>query len=136
MTTIVSTQDKSQLLRSALLGNSLFCFLSGLAFTLFPHQVSKYLGLLPHIVILVLGIGLMAYGLFVFFQSQKQPLSLPFARFAIAADLIWVMGSALLIFTSMVPFTTAGKWTIAIIADIVLVFAIVQYVGLRRIKNS
>jgi hypothetical protein len=31
-----------------------------------------------------------------------------------------------------VPFTTAGKWAVAIVADAVLVLAIFQHVGLRR----
>lgn len=136
MTTIHSTQDKAQLLRSALLGNSIFCFISGLAFSLFSHQVNAFLGLQSPIVVFALGVGLIAYALVVFTQSRKQSLSLSFARFAIAADILWVLGSAVLIFTSMVTFTTAGKWGIAIIADIVLVFAITQTIGLRRTTNS
>lgn len=136
MTTISSTRDKAGLLRSALLGNSIFCFLSGLDFVLFSRPVAKFLGLSYPTVILVLGLGLVAYALIVFMQSRKQILSLPFARLAITADLLWVICSAILIFTSLVAFTTAGKWAIAIIADIVLVFAIVQYFGLRRISSS
>lgn len=132
MNTISSTQDKTSLLRAALLGNSLFCFLCGLDFTLFSRPVAEFLGLTSPTVILVLGPGLIAYALIVFLQSRAQPLSLPFARFAIVADLLWVLSSAVLIFTDLVTITTAGKWAIAIIADIVLVFAIVQYIGLRR----
>jgi hypothetical protein len=86
-------------------------------------------------VILVLGNILVAYALVVFSQSRAQPLNLSFARFAILADVLWVLGSTALVFTDMVAFTTAGKWAIAIIADIVLIFAIVQYVGLRKITK-
>ncbi len=136
MTTISSTKNKAQLLRSAFLGNSIFCFLSGLDFVLFSRQVNEFLGLSSPEIILVLGVGLMAYALVVYTQSRKQPLNLRFARFAIMADLLWVVGSAVLIFSSTNTFTMAGKWAIAIIADIVLVFAIIQYIGLRRITNS
>ena len=104
--------------------NSIFCFLCGLEFVLFSRPVVEFLGLSSPGVILMLGLGLVAYALVIFMQSRKQSLSLPFARFAIAADLLWVIGSAALIFTNLVAFTTAGKWAIAIIADIVLVFAI------------
>ena len=135
MTTISTTQDKAQLLRSALLGNSIFCFLSGLDFALFSRPVAKFLGLSSPIPIQVLGVGLVAYALVVYAQSRKQSLSLPFARFAIIANVLWVIGSAELIFTNLIPFTTPGKWAIAIIADIVLVFAITQFVGLRRITK-
>jgi len=135
MTTISSTQNNS-LLRHALLGNSIFCFLSGLDFVLFSGAVARFLGLSSPTVIFVLGIGLIAYALVVFSQSRRQPLNLSFARLAIIADVLWVLGSAVLIFTDPVAFTTAGKWSIVIVADIVLVFTILQFVGLRRIANS
>jgi len=51
-------------------------------------------------------------------------------------DLLWVVGSAVLIFTNLVPFTTNGKWAIAIVADIVLAFAIVQFVGVRKARKA
>lgn len=136
MTTISSTQDKSRLLRSALLGNSIFCFLSGLDFVLFSRPVAEFLGLSSPLIILELGVALIAYALLVFSQSRKQSLNRAFAWFAIIADVLWVLGSAVLIFTDVVTFTTAGKWAIAIIADIVLVFAVLQYVGLRRIFSA
>lgn len=136
MTTISSTQDKAKLLRTALLGNSIFCLLSGLDFVLFSRPVASFLGLSSPSVILVLGIVLVAYSLVAYSQSRTQPLNLSFARFAVLADLLWVIGSAALIFTNLVDFSTAGKWAIAIIADIVLVFAIAQFVGLRRITSS
>lgn len=135
MNTISSTQDKS-LLRSALLGNSIFCFLSGLDFALFSGPVAKFLGLSSPTVIFVLGIILAGYALVVFSQSRMQPLNFSFAQLVIIADVLWVIGSALLIFTNLVAFTTTGKWTIAIIADIVLIFAITQFVGLRRIVHK
>jgi hypothetical protein len=67
--------------------------------------------------------------------ARSEPVNTGIARFAVYADLAWVVGSAVLIFANLVPFTTAGKWTIAIIADVVLVFAILQYVGLRRVAR-
>jgi hypothetical protein len=50
----------------------------------------------------------------------------------IELDVLWVIGSLILIFTSLVPLTTSGKWAVAITADIVTVCAILQYIGLRR----
>jgi hypothetical protein len=60
MTTISSTQDKARLLSSALQGNSIFCFLSGLDFVLFSDPVARFLGLSSSTAILVLGIILVA----------------------------------------------------------------------------
>lgn len=134
MTTVSSTQNKN-LLRSALLGNSIFCFLSGLDFVLFSSAITRFLGLPSPTIIFVLGIILAAYGLIVFTQARAKTLDLAFARYVIGLDVLWVIGSTVLVFTDLVAFTTAGKWAIAIVADIVLIFAIVQYVGLRRIVS-
>ena len=135
MTTISPTQDRSRLLRNALLGNSIFSLLSGLDFVLFSGPVAAFLGLSSPAVILVLGVILIAYAYVIFTQARAQALNRSFARFVIISDVLWVIGSAVLIFTGLVDLTTPGKWAIAIIADIVLLFAILQYIGLRRIGD-
>ena len=129
------SNNNSSLLRNALYGNSIFCSTSGLAFTLLSKPIATFLGLTVSWVILALGIGLLIYGIDVFIIARKETISEGFAKFVIGADLAWVIGSVILIFTNLVALTTPGKWAIAIIADIVLVFAILQYVGLRRVIN-
>jgi hypothetical protein len=44
------------------------------------------------------------------------------AWLVIELDVLWVIGSLILVFTDLVPLTAAGKWTVAITADIVTVF--------------
>lgn len=124
--------NNSSLLKNALYGNSIFSFASGLAFVLFSKAIAAFLGLSASWVILALGVGLLLYGWQIFTAAKAEPINPGFAQFAVYADLAWVLGSAVLIFTNLVSFTTPGKWGIAIIADIVLVFAILQYAGLRR----
>jgi len=127
--------NNSSLLRNALYGNSIFCSTSGLAFSIFSAPIATFLGLSASWVILVLGIGLLLYGIEVFIFSRKESISEGLAKFVIGADLAWVVGSVVLIFSNLVAFTIPGKWGIAIIADIVLVFAVLQYVGLRRMAK-
>jgi len=128
--------NNSTLLRNALYGNSIFCSTSGLAFALFSSPIATFLGLSASWIILVLGIGLLLYGVEVFIFARKESISESFAKFVIGADLAWVIGSVVLIFGNFAAFTTAGKWAIAVIADIVLVFAIMQYVGLRKMAKK
>jgi hypothetical protein len=125
--------NQSSLLRNTLFGNSVFSFLSGAAALLFSQAIASFLGLSASWIILVLGVGLLIYGVEIYLAARSEPVHTGIARFAVYADLAWVLASAVLIFANLVPFTTAGKWTIAIIADVVLVFAILQYVGLRRV---
>jgi len=130
----VSTNNSS-LVKNALYGNSAFSFISGLAFLLFSKAIATFLGISASWVILVLGIGLILYGWQIFNAVKSNPINTAFARFAVYADLTWVLLSAVLIFANLVAFTAAGKWGIAIVADMVLMFAILQYVGLRRMAK-
>jgi len=128
--------NNSYLLKNALFGNSAFSFISGLAAVLFSKAIANFLGLSASWIIFALGIGLILYGIEIFIAAKAEPVHKGIATFAVYADLAWVLGSAMLIFANLVDFTTAGKWAIAIVADIVLVFAILQFVGLRRLKNQ
>ncbi len=130
----MSTQN-STLLKNALYGNSAFSFISGLAFALFSGVIADFLGIAASWIILVLGLGLMFYGWQIFTAARAEPVNTGVARFAVVADLAWVALSALLIFANLANFTTEGKWAIAAVADVVLVFAILQYVGLRRLAK-
>lgn len=127
--------SNSSLLRNALYGNSIFSFVSGLIFLLFSKVIAGFLGLPAPWIILALGVGLIVYGIEIYVAARSEPVNRGIAKFAVYADLAWVLGSAVLIFANLVPFTDAGKWAIAIIADIVLVFAILQAVGLRKIAG-
>ncbi|RPJ27366.1 MAG: hypothetical protein EHM33_08275 [Chloroflexi bacterium] len=127
--------NNSSLLKNTLFGNSAFSFISGIAFLLFSKAIASFLGLAASWIIPALGVGLIVYGIEIYLAAKAEPVHTGIAKFAIYADLAWVLGSAVLIFANLVPFTNAGKWTIAIIADIVLVFAIFQYVGLRRLAK-
>ena len=46
----------------------------------------------------------------------------------------WVLGSYVLIFIA--PFSTGGKWVVGAVAELVLLFAVLQFVGIRRIQKS
>jgi hypothetical protein len=47
---------------------------------------------------------------------------------------IWVVSSYALIF--VVPFSVGGKWVVAVVAELLLAFAILQWLGIRRIRKS
>ena len=54
----------------------------------------------------------------------------------IVLDVLWVVASAVLLFSHVVPLTTAGKWMVGILADVVALFAIFEYVGLRKLRKE
>jgi hypothetical protein len=127
--------NHSSFLRNALLSDSAVSGISGLAFVLFSKAIAGFVGLSTSWIILALGLGFIIYSVELFLAARSEPVNTRIARFAVYANLVWVLASAVLIFANLVPFTTAGKWAMAIVADVVLVFAILQYVGLRRLAR-
>ena len=53
----------------------------------------------------------------------------------IDGDLLWVAGSILLLLGGWLPMSMGGMWAVGIVADIVAIFAILQYVGWRRMRG-
>ncbi len=55
-----------------------------------------------------------------------------FAWFVIVANLAWVVASAAVLVEGLLPMTPLGWWGTAIVADVVALLAIAEFVGLRR----
>jgi hypothetical protein len=127
--------NHSSLLKGALLVDSAFSFLGGAAFLLFSKAIASSFGLSTSWIILLVGVIAIVYGVEVFLAARVEPIKTGIARFAAYGNLTWVLASAILIFANLVPFTTTGKWIIALIADAVLVLAIFQFIGLRRLAK-
>jgi hypothetical protein len=65
---------------------------------------------------------------------DRHPTYGPGFAIAVIMDAVWVMSSYVLIF--VVPFSVGGKWVVALVAELVLAFAIVQWLGIRKIRKS
>src|SRR5215467_4280194 len=121
-------------LRTALLGNALFSTLSGLTILFAQGWVLRIFGLSSSVNLLILGVGLIVFAITLVINARKQQVKKSDAWIAVLMDLAWVVGSYVLIF--LVPFSTQGKWVVAIVAELVLLFAVLQFVGIRRIPKS
>jgi hypothetical protein len=125
-------ENKNSILHKAIRGNAVFCDLSGLVMLVFAKPLSGFLGLNNPTILVGIGITLFVWALMLFWGSIQVEVPRWLAWLAIEGDLGWVIGTIIVILLPSLNFTTAGKWTMAIVADIVLVFAIWQFVGLRR----
>lgn len=126
------TVEKKSFLQRALLGNATFSGFSGLLMVLAAGPISQFLGLDNPLILTIIGIVLLLYMPFLVWLANQSPVPTWMAWAVIELDVLWVIGSLILIFTSLVPLTIGGKWAVAITADIVTIFAILQYIGLRR----
>src|SRR5215470_16952569 len=122
------------LLRKALIGNALFSTLSGLTILFAQRWVLRILGLSSSVNLLILGVGLIVFAVTLVINAQKHQVKKSDAWIAVLMDLAWVVGSYVLIF--LVPFSPMGKWVVGIVAEVVLLFAVLQFVGIRRIQKS
>jgi hypothetical protein len=129
-------ENKNSSLHKALRGNAIFSDISALVLVLGASPLSQFLGIDHPEILVGLGLGLFAWAVMLFWGSMQQQVPTWLAWLAIDGDLLWVIGSAVILFLPAVTLTTAGKWTVAIIADIVLVFAIWQFFALRSTQNK
>lgn len=137
MTTINSTQitvAPDQFLRRVLQANMVFSGLSGLFLAVDAGPLSRWLGIPAAWIVVVIGVGLLGFAWQLFQTAKQSSLNLRQANAIFWLDVAWVVGSALLLFTGWVSFTTAGWWTVLLVADAVTLFAILEYVGIRRVR--
>jgi hypothetical protein len=108
--------------------------LSGLTILFAQGWVLQILGLSSSVNLLILGVGLIVFAVTLVINARKQQVKKSDAWIAVLMDLAWVVGSYVLIF--LVPFSPKGKWVVGIVAELVLLFAVLQFVGIRRIQKS
>ena len=138
-TTSVANQDKTdpgRLLALAVRANGIFSEASGLFLLLASSTVAEMLGINAPWIVTVMGLGLVVYGGFLIYASMRGLVNAALGRIVVVLDLVWVAGAVLLLLGNLLDMTTAGRWFIAIIADIVLLFAIVQAIGVRRLRRG
>jgi hypothetical protein len=121
-------------LRKALMGNALFSTLSGLTILFAPGWVLRILGLSKDVSLPILGLGLLVFAATLVINARRQQVKTSDAWMAVLMDVAWVLGSYVLIF--IVPFSAEGKWVVGLVAELVLGFAVLQIVGIRRIQKS
>jgi len=129
-----SVEERQGLLKKALTGNAVFSVVSGLAILFANRWLVKFLGLPDKVSLAILGVSLLVYAAILWLNARRPTIKITDAWIAVIMDAVWVMGSYVLIF--VVPFSVGGKWVVALVAELVLAFAIVQWLGIRKIRKS
>ena len=130
---IISQPDKAAVLRLALRANGVFSGVSGLMFVVGSGPLAVFIGLPSPWILITIGLSLLSYSALLFQAASRSPIDRRHAILFTAMDTLWVAGSAILLITGWIPFTPAGKWAVIIVADMVAVLAVFQFIGLRRL---
>lgn len=127
---------KDNLLRNTLRANSIFSGVTGLVLILGFAPLANFIGVPWVWTLIVLGIGLLGYALWLAQASRRAELDAREATVFIVSDVAWVLLSVVLLVTNWIPFTNEGKWILSLVADVVACFAVLQFVGLRRLARA
>lgn len=125
--------DRSVWLRRALLGNAVFSSVSGMVFFVGAQPVSDAIGLSRPWVLAVIGLSLLVFAAGLFRNARRVDVNQLEAKTAIGMDIAWVVGTGVILAAGVLNST--GNWAAAIVADVVLVFAILQWIGLRKLAD-
>ncbi len=135
-TQITQTVQESKLLRQALRGNGVFSAVSGLTLIIAARPIAAFMGLAWPLALTITGAVLLPYAAVLFWATSQADIDPRLAKTAIVLDGLWVIGSILLLLTDWLNLTVAGNWTVALLAEAVLTFAILQALGLRRARSQ
>jgi len=126
--------DKQKLLRRALQGNALFSMISGAFILAINRGLVEFLGLPSNVSLTPLGIGLLGYAVWLLWNAKREKIRILDAWIAVILDIVWVVGSYALLLA--VRFSSGGKWAVVLVAELVFLFAVMQWLGLRRVSRS
>ena len=117
-------------LRTVLRANSAFSLTSGAVLVFGALVLDDLLGV-PAGWLAALGVGVVAFGLLVRRLSEPDPVARAAALAVIAADISWVLGTAVVLLGFPDLLSVVGKWVFGIVGVFVLDFALLQTLGLK-----
>lgn len=120
-------------LRRTLWANVGFSLLAGTAFALFGPRLAAWAGV-PEggLAVRLIGVGVIAFGLGLVVLVRRKPLHMTAARVVLLADLAWVAGSVYVVLAQPFGLNHPGRLAVGAVSDMVLLFAILEWIGIRR----
>ena len=126
--------EESAFLRRSLQANGAFSVVTGLAMIVACKPVASLVGLSHPAILVAIGVSLLVFAVGLISNSRRADVNEQEARTAIIMDFAWVALSVVVIAFGVL--SSPGNWTVAVVADLVLIFAILQTVGLRRVRRA
>jgi hypothetical protein len=137
----VSTLDKTNFIRRVLLFNVALSLVAGFLLLVDATPIAEFMGMsrvslfdgLDGVGFLRL-VGVMCIGFapFIAFAAARRPFDTRLGWAIVALDVTWVAISALDLVTNGLGLSSAGSWAMLIQADMVLVIAVLEIVGVSR----
>jgi len=120
-------------LRQVLLANAGFSALSGLLLLVDAAPLATFSGL-PALALRLTGVSLLLFAAEVAWLATRAQPDRRAVALIFGLDCAWVIASVIVLLAGLLPLTLGGKWAVGIIADVVAVFALLEFWGLRRLS--
>ena len=127
----MSSHDDPTLLRRALRGNAVFSSFCGITLLAAAGPLAPLLGV-PALALRVVGLSLLPFALGLWRNARRPEVRRGEAWTAVALDLAWVAASTALVYGELWPLRAAGTWAVIGVAEVVLLCAVLQGIGLVR----
>ena len=118
-----------------LFSNAAFGVVCGLICLLWARPLAAAFSGAPPMILTVLGVGLLVFAAELAWIARRMPENRRVLTIIFVLDVAWVIASALLLLAGWIPFTPAGTWTVIFVADMVAIFAVLEFIGLRRLRG-
>lgn len=126
-------KSESMLLRRVLQANAAFSTISGIALVAFAGPLAAIMGVGRSWILLAVGAVLLVFAVTLVVNSRRGKINENEVVQAIVSDGVWVAASIVIAFMGIV--STTGVWIVAGVALIVCAFALLQGLGLRRLRS-
>jgi hypothetical protein len=126
--------SRVQLLRTTFAVNAISTALAGVVLLAGAMPLAPVLGVPGPLPLAVVGALFIAFGAQVW-RVRREPVDLAQATAILVLDVAYVLGSVVLLLGWPGVLSFYGRLATALLADVVFVFAILEYVGLRRARR-
>lgn len=123
-----------EFLRRSLWANAAFSTVSGVGFLLASDWIGAFLDHVPGPWVAAVGAQLLIFAGGLAWLASRPSIPRAWARAVVTADLLWVVGTVLLVYAD--AFSRSGAACAVLLADAVLVLAILQTIGIERMGTA
>jgi hypothetical protein len=99
---------------------------SGVAMIGGARPLGTFLGVNRPPALVVVGAGLLAYSAMLFVLARREELGRRALLVPVVLNVAWVLASAEVLLTGAFGLTIGGRWLVAVVADVVALFAVAQ----------
>jgi hypothetical protein len=123
-------------LKNVLLINAISSGATGVALVIFASTIAKLFEIAAYQVLWGVGIFLFSFAVMVFLESKRHPHNLNQVRLIIALDVMWVVGSLVIILLQLFNLSVLGYSAIGAVAMWVAAMAYLQINGVKQITPA